>query len=187
MNFEILGIYIVLVVSSFSACDGCFAVDCSVTLYKYHNYCSSLYLNIAGFCQSPAKPLPFYHSSSFCVFAGVQQGVDVRQDSMAMQRLREAAEKAKIELSSAVQTDINLPYLTMDQSGPKHMNLKLSRAKLESLVDELIKRTIGPCQKALQDADVKKTDIGEVLLVGGMSRMPKVRMLICLCSLALPA
>jgi len=104
----------------------------------------------------------------------MQQGVDVSQDNMAMQRLREAAEKAKIELSSAVQTDINLPYLTMDQSGPKHMNLKLSRAKLESLVDDLIKRTIGPCQKALQDAEVKKTDIGEVLLVGGMTRMPKV-------------
>jgi len=113
----------------------------------------------------------------------VQQGVDVSQDDMAMQRLREAAEKAKIELSSAVQTDINLPYLTMDQSGPKHMNLKMSRAKLESLVDELIKRTVGPCQKALQDAEVKKTDIGEVLLVGGMSRMPKVRKLLSLCLL----
>jgi len=110
----------------------------------------------------------------------VQQGVDVSQDDMAMQRLREAAEKAKIELSSAVQTDINLPYLTMDQSGPKHMNLKMSRAKLESLVDELIKRTVGPCQKALQDAEVKKTDIGEVLLVGGMSRMPKVWKLLSL-------
>jgi len=96
-----------------------------------------------------------------------------------MQRLREAAEKAKIELSSAVQTDINLPYLTMDQSGPKHMNLKLSRAKLESLVDDLIKRTIGPCQKAMQDAEVKKNDIGEVLLVGGMSRMPKVCLSVC--------
>ena len=94
-----------------------------------------------------------------------------------MQRLREAAEKAKIELSSAVQTDINLPYLTMDQSGPKHMNLKLSRAKFESLVDDLIKRTVGPCQKALQDAEVKRNDIGEVLLVGGMTRMPKVRSL----------
>lgn len=104
-----------------------------------------------------------------------EQGVDVSKDAMAMQRLREAAEKAKIELSSAVQTDINLPYLTMDQSGPKHMNLKLSRAKLESLVDDLIKRTIGPCRKALQDADVKQADIGEVLLVGGMSRMPKVQ------------
>lgn len=110
----------------------------------------------------------------------VQQGVDVSKDNMAMQRLREAAEKAKIELSSAIQTDINLPYLTVDQSGPKHMNLKLSRAKLESLVDDLIKRTVGPCQKALQDAEVKKTDIGEVLLVGGMSRMPKVRLSLCL-------
>jgi len=96
---------------------------------------------------------------------------------MAMQRLKEAAEKAKIELSSSLQTDINLPYLTMDQSGPKHMNLKLSRAKYENLVEDLIKRTIGPCQKALQDAEVKKSDIGEVLLVGGMTRMPKVRFL----------
>jgi molecular chaperone DnaK len=104
-----------------------------------------------------------------------EHGIDVTKDSMAMQRLREAAEKAKIELSSSVQTDINLPYLTMDKSGPKHMNLKLSRAKFESLVDDLIKRTVGPCQKALQDADVKKTDIGEVLLVGGMTRMPKVQ------------
>lgn len=104
-----------------------------------------------------------------------EQGIDITKDNMAMQRLREAAEKAKIELSSSVQTDINLPYLTMDQSGPKHMNLKLTRAKFESLVDDLIKRTVGPCQKALQDAEVKKTDIGEVLLVGGMSRMPKVQ------------
>ena len=75
------------------------------------------------------------------------------------------------------QTDINLPYLTMDASGPKHMNLKLTRSKFESLVDPLIKRTVGPCQKALQDAEVKKSDIGEVILVGGMSRMPKVRIL----------
>jgi len=82
---------------------------------------------------------------------------------MAMQRLKEAAEKAKIELSSSVQTDINLPYLTMDSAGPKHMNLKLTRAKFESLVEDLIKRTVGPCQKALQDADVKKSDIGEGL------------------------
>lgn len=94
---------------------------------------------------------------------------------MALQRLKEAAEKAKIELSSSLQTDINLPYLTMDKSGPKHMNMKLSRAKYESLVEDLIKRTIGPCQKALQDAEIKKSDIGEVLLVGGMTRMPKVR------------
>jgi len=104
-----------------------------------------------------------------------EQGFDLTKDKMAMQRLKEAAEKAKIELSSSLQTDINLPYLTMDQSGPKHMNLKLSRAKYESLVEDLIKRTVGPCQKALQDAEVKKSDIGEVLLVGGMTRMPKVQ------------
>ncbi|CAG5124296.1 unnamed protein product, partial [Candidula unifasciata] len=103
------------------------------------------------------------------------QGIDVTKDVMAMQRLREAAEKAKCELSSSIQTDINLPYLTMDASGPKHMNLKLTRSKFESIVDGLVKRTIGPCQKALQDADVKKTDIGEVILVGGMTRMPKVQ------------
>ena len=103
------------------------------------------------------------------------QGIDVTKDPMAMQRLKEAAEKAKIELSSSLQTDINLPYLTMDNSGPKHMNLKMSRAKLESLVSDLIKRTIPPCQKALQDAEVSKSDIGEVLLVGGMTRMPKVQ------------
>lgn len=96
---------------------------------------------------------------------------------MAVQRLKEAAEKAKIELSSSLQTDINLPYLTMDSSGPKHMNLKLSRSKFESLVESLIKKTISPCQKALQDAEVSKSDIGEVLLVGGMTRMPKVRIL----------
>jgi molecular chaperone DnaK len=104
-----------------------------------------------------------------------EQGSDLRKDPMAMQRLKEAAEKAKIELSSALQTDINLPYVTMDSSGPKHMNLKLTRAKLESLVGDLIKKTISPCQKALQDAEVKKTDIGEVILVGGMTRMPKVQ------------
>lgn len=103
------------------------------------------------------------------------QGIDLTKDSMALQRVREAAEKAKIELSSSMQTDINLPYLTMDASGPKHMNLKLTRAKLESLVDSLIKRTIGPCQKAIQDAEVKKGDIGDVILVGGMTRMPKVQ------------
>ncbi|ELU09753.1 hypothetical protein CAPTEDRAFT_225689 [Capitella teleta] len=103
------------------------------------------------------------------------QGIDLTKDNMAVQRLREAAEKAKVELSSSLQTDINLPYLTMDQSGPKHMNMKLTRSKFESLVDDLIKRTIGPSQKALHDAEVKKSDIGEVLLVGGMSRMPKVQ------------
>lgn len=104
-----------------------------------------------------------------------EQGIDLTKDNMAMQRLKEAAEKAKCELSSALQTDINLPYITMDASGPKHMNLKLSRAQFEKLTEDLIKRTVGPCQKALQDAEVKKSDIGEVILVGGMSRMPKVQ------------
>ncbi|XP_046386644.1 heat shock 70 kDa protein cognate 5 [Ischnura elegans] len=103
------------------------------------------------------------------------QGIDITKDPMAMQRLKEAAEKAKIELSSSLQTDINLPYLTMDSSGPKHMNLKLTRSKMESLVGDLIKKTVAPCQKALQDAEVSKSDIGEVLLVGGMTRMPKVQ------------
>ncbi|XP_054716221.1 heat shock protein hsp-6-like [Uloborus diversus] len=103
------------------------------------------------------------------------QGVDLSKDTMSMQRLKEAAEKAKIELSSSVQTDINLPYLTVDQSGPKHMNMKLTRAKFESLVADLIKRTVEPCKKAITDADVKKTDIQEVILVGGMTRMPKVQ------------
>lgn len=103
------------------------------------------------------------------------QGIDVKKDPMAMQRVKEAAEKAKIELSSSSQTDINLPYLTMDASGPKHLNLKLTRAKLESLVGDLIKRTIAPCQKAMSDAEVSKSEIGDVLLVGGMTRMPKVQ------------
>lgn len=102
-------------------------------------------------------------------------GIDITKDSIAMQRLKEAAEKAKCELSSSQQTDINLPYLTMDASGPQHMNLKMTRAKLESLVGDLIKRTIQPCQKALSDAEVSKSEIGEVLLVGGMTRMPKVQ------------
>ncbi|KAK9509241.1 hypothetical protein O3M35_006596 [Rhynocoris fuscipes] len=104
-----------------------------------------------------------------------EQGIDLTKDQMGMQRLKEAAEKAKIELSSSLQTDINLPYITMDTSGPKHMNLKLSRSKFESLVGELIRKTISPCQKALTDAEIKKSDIGEVLLVGGMTRMPKVQ------------
>lgn len=104
-------------------------------------------------------------------------GIDITKDAMAMQRLKEAAEKAKCELSSSQQTDINLPYLTMDTSGPQHMNLKMTRAKLESLVGDLIKRTTTPCQKALSDAEVSKSDIGEVLLVGGMTRMPKVQLL----------
>jgi len=94
---------------------------------------------------------------------------------MALQRVREAAEKAKVELSSSAQTDINLPYLTMDAGGPKHMNLKLTRAKFEQIVGDLIKKTVEPCIKAMKDAEVTKSDIGEVILVGGMSRMPKVQ------------
>uniref|UniRef100_A0A0K0EIU9 Heat shock 70 kDa protein cognate 5 n=1 Tax=Strongyloides stercoralis TaxID=6248 RepID=A0A0K0EIU9_STRER len=104
-----------------------------------------------------------------------EQGIDLTKDPMAMQRLREAGEKAKCELSSTTQTDINLPYLTMDSNGPKHMNLKLTRAKFEALVADLIKRTIEPCKKAMHDAEVKPSDIGDVILVGGMSRMPKVQ------------
>jgi len=104
-----------------------------------------------------------------------ESGIDVKKDNMALQRLREAAEKAKCELSSAQQTDINLPYLTMDASGPKHMNLKLTRAKFEQLVGSLIQRTVDPCKKAVKDAGVSTGEIGEVLLVGGMTRMPKVQ------------
>jgi len=104
-----------------------------------------------------------------------EQGIDLSKDAMALQRVREAAEKAKVELSSSAQTDINLPYLTMDASGPKHMNLKLTRAKFEQIVGDLIKKTVDPCLKALKDAECTKSDIGEVILVGGMSRMPKVQ------------
>merc|ERR1712209_230865 len=103
------------------------------------------------------------------------QGIDLTKDAMALQRVREAAEKAKVELSSAAQTDINLPYLTMDASGPKHMNMKLTRAKFEQIVGDLIKKTVDPCLKAMKDAEVSKSDIGEVILMGGMSRMPKVQ------------
>ncbi|XP_062857049.1 stress-70 protein, mitochondrial-like [Trichomycterus rosablanca] len=102
-----------------------------------------------------------------------ESGVDLTKDNMALQRVREAAEKAKCELSSSLQTDINLPYLTMDSSGPKHLNMKLTRAQFEGIVADLIRRTVAPCQKAMQDAEVSKSDIGEVLLVGGMTRMPK--------------
>ena len=148
----------------------------------------------------------------------MQQGIDVSTDNMALQRVREAAEKAKIELSSSMQvrsravhsctrslslpnfihrftllffsllhslstltalslaqTDINLPFLTMDSSGPKHMNMQLSRAKFESLTSDLVQRTIGPCEKAIKDADISRSDISDVILVGGMTRMPKVR------------
>ncbi len=104
-----------------------------------------------------------------------EQGVDLTKDVLALQRLKEAAEKAKIELSNSTQTDINLPYVTADASGPKHLNIKLTRAKLESLVDELIERTMEPCRIAVKDAGVKLTEIDDVILVGGMSRMPKVQ------------
>jgi molecular chaperone DnaK len=103
-----------------------------------------------------------------------ESGIDLREDKLALQRLREAAEKAKIELSSAVQTEVNLPFITADQSGPKHLNIKLTRAKLEALVEALIVRTIGPCKAALKDAGLKPSEIDEVILVGGMTRMPKV-------------
>src|SRR5690349_5412714 len=103
-----------------------------------------------------------------------EQGIDLRNDKLALQRLKEAAEKAKIELSSSVQTDVNLPFITADQNGPKHLNIKLSRAKLEQLVDDLIQKTIEPCRNALKDAGVKASEIDEVILVGGMIRMPKV-------------
>ena len=104
-----------------------------------------------------------------------EQGVDLTKDVLALQRLKEAAEKAKIELSSQTQTDVNLPYITADASGPKHLNIKLTRAKLESLVEELIDRTVAPCQMAIKDAGVKLADIDDIILVGGMTRMPKVQ------------
>jgi len=101
-------------------------------------------------------------------------GIDLRGDKLALQRLKEAAEKAKIELSSSVQTDVNLPFITADATGPKHLNIKLTRAKLEQLVEDLVARTIKPCQAALKDAGVKASEIDEVILVGGMTRMPKI-------------
>jgi molecular chaperone DnaK len=104
-----------------------------------------------------------------------EQGVDLSKDVLALQRLKESAEKAKIELSSTAQTEINLPYITADASGPKHLNIKMTRAKLESLVDDLIARTIEPCRVAIKDAGVSLTDIQDVILVGGMTRMPKVQ------------
>ncbi len=103
------------------------------------------------------------------------QGVDLKNDVLALQRLKEAAEKAKIELSSSQQTEINLPYITADQSGPKHLSIKITRAKLEALVEDLIERTIEPCRIAIKDAGVKLSEIGDVILVGGMTRMPKVQ------------
>ena len=104
-----------------------------------------------------------------------QQGIDLRNDRLALQRLREAAEKAKIELSSTMETSINLPFITADQTGPKHLDIKLSRAKLETLVDDLIQRTVEPLKKALKDAGLKASDVDEVILVGGQTRMPKVQ------------
>jgi len=104
-----------------------------------------------------------------------ESGVDVRKDPLAVQRLKEASEKAKIELSSSQQTDINLPYITADASGPKHLNIKLTRAKLESLVEELVNKTIEPCRIALKDAGLSAKDVGEVILVGGQTRMPLVQ------------
>ena len=103
-----------------------------------------------------------------------EQGIDLRSDKMALQRLKEAAEKAKIELSSATQTEVNLPFITADQSGPKHLNIKLTRAKLEQLVENLVQRSLEPCKKALKDAGVSASEIDEVILVGGMTRMPKI-------------
>ena len=104
-----------------------------------------------------------------------ENGINLRNDKLALQRLKEAAEKAKIELSSAVQTEVNLPFITADQSGPKHLNIKLTRAKLEALVSELIERTMGPCKSALKDAGVSAGEIAEVILVGGMTRMPRIQ------------
>jgi molecular chaperone DnaK len=104
-----------------------------------------------------------------------ESGVDLKNDSLALQRLKDGAERAKIELSTAHQTDVNLPYITADASGPKHLNIKLTRAKLEALVDDLIKATIGPCRTAINDAGLKVADIQEVILVGGQTRMPKVQ------------
>jgi molecular chaperone DnaK len=103
-----------------------------------------------------------------------EHGIDLRKDKLALQRLKEQAEKAKIELSSAMQTEVNLPFITADQTGPKHLNIKLTRAKLEALVDDLIQKTIEPCRLALKDASLKASEINEVILVGGMTRMPKV-------------
>jgi len=104
-----------------------------------------------------------------------EQGIDLRKDRLALQRLKEAAEKAKIELSSSVQTEVNLPFITADQSGPKHLNIKLTRSKLEALVDSLVQRTIEPCKAAMRDAGIKASEIDEVILVGGMTRMPKIQ------------
>ena len=104
-----------------------------------------------------------------------EQSINLKGDPLAMQRLKEAAEKAKIELSSAQQTDVNLPYITADNTGPKHLNIKVTRAKLESLVEDLVARTIAPCKIALKDAGLSVDQIGDVILVGGQTRMPLVQ------------
>jgi molecular chaperone DnaK len=104
-----------------------------------------------------------------------EQGIDLREDRMALQRLKEAAEKAKIELSTTMQSEINLPFVTADASGPKHLQMTLSRAKLEQLVDDLIQKSLGPCEQALRDAKVTQSEIGEIILVGGMTRMPAIQ------------
>jgi molecular chaperone DnaK len=103
-----------------------------------------------------------------------ETGIDLRNDKLALQRMKEASEKAKIELSSVSQTEVNLPFITADQTGPKHLTMKITRAKMESLVDDLVQKTIGPCQAALRDAGLKAAEIDEVVLVGGMTRMPKI-------------
>lgn len=107
-----------------------------------------------------------------------EQGIDLRKDPLALQRLKDAAERAKVELSSAQQTDVNLPYITADAGGPKHMNIKITRAKLETLVGDLIQKTLGPCKTALQDAGLRISDIDEVILVGGQTRMPKIQQVV---------
>ena len=104
-----------------------------------------------------------------------ENGIDLRKDMLALQRLKDAAEKAKIELSSSQQTEVNLPYITADQSGPKHLGIKITRAKFESLVEDLIDRTIEPCRVAIKDAGIQVSDISDVILVGGQTRMPKVQ------------
>src|SRR5207247_1461386 len=106
------------------------------------------------------------------------QGIDLSKDKMALQRLKETAEKAKMEISTVQETEITLPFITADATGPKHLNLKLSRAKFESLVDDILQRSIGPCKQALSDAKVKPADIDEVVLVGGSTRIPKVQQIV---------
>ena len=104
-----------------------------------------------------------------------EEGIDLRKDAMAMQRLKDAAEKAKIELSGSSKTNVNLPFITADQSGPKHLNIDLTRSKFESLVDDLVQRTLKPCELALKDAGLSTSEIDQVILVGGSTRIPKIQ------------